>query len=89
MGRNMNDKHSILLVLEENTVVANSNNVVKAAQIQYGLVQHSTRSYPSLVNHFTEILTHIKIQMAKLKCQMNVKAQSSKCLTAISIFGIW
>ncbi len=31
-----------------------------------------------IVHDFTKILTYIKIQMSKLKCQMNVKAQSSK-----------
>jgi len=30
----------------------------------------------------------IKIQMSKLKCPLNVKAQISKCLTPISIFDI-
>jgi hypothetical protein len=38
--------------------------------------------------HFAKIFTYIKIQMSKLKCQMNVKAQISKCLTPISIFDI-
>jgi len=38
---------------------------------------------------FAKIFTDIKIQMPKLKCQMNVKAQISKCLTPISIFDIF
>ena len=41
-----------------------------------------------LVVRFTKIFTYIKIQMPKLKCQMNVKAQISKCLIPISIFDI-
>jgi len=41
------------------------------------------------VHRFTKIFTYIKVQMSKLKCQINVKAQSSKCLAPISIFGIW
>jgi len=64
-----------------------------------------------LVHDFIKILTYIKIQMSKHKCQtrplvrprgsrqarlagshggqVNVKAQSSKYLTSISIFDIW
>ena len=50
---------------------------------------HSPLRDAILVRHFTEIFTYIKIQMSKLKCQMNIKAQSLKRLTPISILDIW
>jgi len=38
-----------------------------------------------LVVYFAKIFPYIKIQMSKLKCQMNVKAQISKSM-ARSVF---
>ena len=40
------------------------------------------------VHHFTIIFAYVRIPMSKLKCQMNVKAQTSRHLIAISVFDI-